>query len=107
MCAAVPVSAWHASLNPYPNPKTPISSCVFCRSLLCNKLLLHSTLPLPSLILLVQLLGMLPPVKRESEAELAAEPVTHSIIMHITSTIAQVLVDLTVSVCVLLCILSV
>lgn len=60
--------------------------CVACRLLLCNKLLLHSTLPLPSLILLVQLLGVLPPQQPES----GDVTQTQSTLIGVISTLAEV-----------------
>lgn len=66
--------------------QTGNNECVACRLLLCNKLLLHTTLPLPSLILLLHLLDALPPQQRES----GAVTQTRSTLIGVTSTLAEV-----------------
>ena len=58
--------------------------------LLCNKLLLHTTLPLPSLILLVHLLDMLQAQQPESDS--GTQPQTT--LVGVTSTLAQVVISL-------------
>lgn len=61
--------------------------CVACRLLLCNTLLLHTTLPLPSLILLIQLLDML----QLQQPESGAVTQTQGTLIGVTSTLAEVL----------------
>lgn len=58
--------------------------CVACRLLLYNKLLLHSTVSLPSLVLLIQLLDML-----HLESGTATQP--QRSLVGVTSTLAEVL----------------
>ena len=61
---------------------------VACRLLMCNKLLLHTTVPLPSLILLIQLLDMLQ-TEEQAEPHTGAQP--QGTLVRVTSTLAEVL----------------
>ena len=57
-----------------------------CRSLYSKRLLLHSTVSLPALILLVQLLGML----QEKPAGSSNAAAANNILLKVTSTLADV-----------------